>query len=135
MRTYSRKKQTVGVGMPANLLLHEFGSHLWFAFDEVLYHVGSSLTKKMWRDVDVRIMLDDEKYKAMGFGDPEHPHDNGRWVAYCLAFSELGKRMTGLPIDFQIQQTSHANKLYTSKDGHLRSALGMVPLRMAKFTS
>ena len=51
----------------------------------------------------------------MGFGDPERTHNNAKWVAFTLAFSALGKQMTGLPIDFQIQQTSHANRLYLAK--------------------
>lgn len=75
-----------------------------------------------WRDVDVRLMLDDEVYEAMGFGDPKRPHDNARWVAFTLAFTELGRKMTGLPIDFQIQQTSRANEV----DGNAgRHALGI----------
>lgn len=118
-----RPKDTVGVGMPTALLLHEFGSHLWFAFKHTAYHVGSSLTKPNWRDVDVRVMLPDEEYVA-NYGDPENPHRNGKWVADCLAFSALGKQITGLPIDFQIQHTTTANK-----DSGIRSALGFTPLR------
>ena len=111
-----------GVGMPAALHLESFGALLSDAFDgEVPYQVGSSLETTAWRDVDVRVMLDDEQYEAMGFGDPERPHSNAKWVAWVLAFSALGTAMTGLPIDFQIQQTSHAN----AKDDGPRSALGV----------
>ena len=115
----------MGVGMPQDLKLHEFGSKVWDAFGGPPYHVGSSLLEKLWRDVDVRMILDDEEYERMGFGDPERPHDNPRWIAYCLAFSALGAEMTGLPIDFQIQQQSLANKEFPGN----RSALGVVPLR------
>jgi len=114
--------------MPAALLLEQFGRVIYEAFGEVPYHVGSSLpgaNKPNWRDVDVRLMLDDEQYAAMGFGDPERTHSNAKWVAFTLAFSALGKQMTGLPIDFQIQQTSHANRLYLPSSGHGRSALGI----------
>ena len=118
----------MGVGMPAALYLNEFGSQIMSAFGEVPYHVGSSLLKKRgWRDVDVRLILDDEQYEAMGLGDPRRPHLNEKWVSLCLAYSALGKSMTGLPIDFQIQQRSHANKAFIEGD---RSALGLVPLRM-----
>lgn len=117
----------MGVGMPTTLLLHEFGSQVWHAFGEPPYHVGSSLTQKSgWRDVDVRLILDDETYAAKGLGDPKRPHSNGKWVALCLAFSALGKQMTGLPIDFQIQQQTVANAEYKGE----RSALGVVALRM-----
>lgn len=116
-----------GIGMPAALLLHEFGSQVWFAFGDMPYHVGSSLVGKVWRDVDVRLILSDEAFAAMFPEDAAvaHPHSCGKWVALCLAFSALGKSLTGLPIDFQIQQQSDANTKY---DGP-RSALGIVPLR------
>lgn len=118
----------MSVGMPEFLKLQEFGSKVWDAFGEIPYHVGSSLEKKTgWRDVDVRLILDDEVYASMGFGEPANAHQNARWVAMCLAFSCLGREMTGLPIDFQIQQSSDANKSYDKE--HKRSALGMIPLR------
>ena len=120
-----------GVGMPAGLWLNEFGSLVMSAFDEVPYQVGSSIAGagKPWRDVDVRVILDDAVWEAMGLGDPERTHSNGKWVAMCLAFSTLGKAMTGLPIDFQLQQRTQANAKYRGPDDH-RSALGFVPLRM-----
>jgi hypothetical protein len=120
-----------GVGMPAALWLNEFGSQVWSAFDEVPYLVGSAIYEKTWRDVDVRVLLSDKEYKRMGLGDPDDPHRNGKWVALCLAFSALGKKMTGLPIDFQIQQTTYANKRFPlTKTSGIRSALGLVQLRM-----
>ena len=112
----------MGVGMPADLYLEEFGYHIWVAFDEVPYHVGSSLMGKQWRDVDVRLILPDEKYERLGLGNPRHPHDNGRWVSLVLAYSALGRSLTGLPIDFQIQQQSWANEQYPGT----RSALGIL---------
>ena len=102
-------KKRAGIGMPATLYLQRFGDLLWDAFGEVAYQVGSSLSAPTWRDVDVRIMLDDEKYAALGFGDPTRPHENGRWCAYTLAFCAIGRQITGLPIDFQIQDTTTAN--------------------------
>jgi hypothetical protein len=117
-----------GVGMPAALLLDEFGSQIWSAFGTPAYLVGSALAGKKWRDVDVRLILSDEEYKAMGFGDPRDQHRNAKWVAYVLAFSALGKAMTGLPIDFQIQQQTQANKEHARP----RSALGVVELRIKR---
>lgn len=121
----------MGVGMPHALKLQEFGSQVWAAFGHPPYHVGSSVRDKAgWRDVDVRLILPDEEYEALGFGKPgQDEHNNDRWVAFVLAFSALGREMTGLPIDFQIQQRSHANKAYPRE---LRSALGMVPSRFFK---
>lgn len=118
----------MGVGIPAALLLNEFGSQVWSAFGEPPYLVGSALAGKQWRDVDVRLILSDKTYRSMGLGDPKYQHQNAKWVSLCLAYSALGKAMTGLPIDFQIQQQSHANKAF---DGP-RSALGGVALRIVK---
>src|SRR5678815_2312693 len=102
----------MGVGMPVALLLEEFGSQVWHAFGTPPYLVGSALLNKQWRDVDIRLILADEENAAMGFGDPQQAMQNGKWTALCLAFSALGKIMTGLPIDFQIQQQTHANAAY-----------------------
>lgn len=110
-----------GVGMPAALMLDEFGDAVRQAFGEYPYQVGSSLMTTAWRDVDVRLILSDERYAAEGYGDPERPECNAKWVAMVGAFSALGRAMTGLPIDFQIQQQTRANAQH---DGP-RCALGV----------
>lgn len=115
----------MGVSMPASLWLNEFGSLVFHAFGEHAYHVGSSVKDKTWRDVDVRVMLADEVYERLGLGDPKQPHANARWCAFALAFSALGKQMTGLPIDFQIQQLTAANTEFSRAAGCLRSCLGI----------
>lgn len=122
------KKKRAGIGMPATLHLQYFGDLLFHAFGEYAYHVGSSLNGKTWRDVDVRIMLDKGIYATMGFGDPKRPQENDRWCAYVMAFSELGRKVTGLPIDFQIQETDTANADYPH---HHRSSLIMCAVRRA----
>lgn len=110
----------MGVGMPTALILQEFGDHVYRAFGHVSYHVGSSLAEKQgWRDVDVRLILPDVEYEAMDLGDPRSPHENKRWCSIVLAWSAFGRTLTGLPIDFQIQQQSLANEQYKGK----RSAL------------
>jgi hypothetical protein len=115
----------VGVGQPQGILLNQFGDYLYAAFGEMPYHVGSSLEKKDgWRDVDVRLMLPDEEWARLQLGNPDNPHSNKRWVALTLAWSAFGRQITGLPIDFQIQQRKHANATYLHKPGlHYRSAL------------
>lgn len=116
----------VSVGMPNFLKLQEFGNQIWSAFGHCPYHVGSSLIRKNWRDVDVRLILPDEEYEGLGLGNPRYPSQNGKWVALCLAFSALGREITDLPIDFQIQQQTIANEEHDSP----RSAIGFTPLRM-----
>lgn len=118
----------MGVGMPQSLNLHRFGAYLNAMFGEHTYHVGSSLLNKDgWRDVDVRVILDDEVWDAMELGDPRNPHDNRRWVAYCLALSSFGRDLTGLPIDCQLQRRTEANEQFGRAQGCSRSFLGMIP--------
>ncbi len=121
-----RQEICVGVGMPAALWLDEFGSQVWSAFGEPPYLVGSALHGKQWRDVDVRLILDDEAYAALGLGRPDQAHLNAKWVSLCMAYSALGRAMTGLPIDFQIQQQTDANAKFKES----RSALGCIGLRI-----
>lgn len=121
----------MSVGQPQQYWLQQFGSLVWEAFgeDSFVFHVGSSLEKKDgWRDVDVRVMISNEEWARWGFPEPDLVHHDARYVAFCLAFSELGRKMTDLPIDFQIQRLEDANKEFTG----LRSAIGIVPHRFAK---
>lgn len=97
----------MSTGMPAGIWLNKFGGIVEDAFGEHPYQVGSSLTTKDWRDVDVRLILDDDVFAEM-FGQPES-YINAKVAAMELAFSALGSQMTGLPIDFQIQTMSHGS--------------------------
>src|SRR5690349_24117566 len=99
----------MSVGMPYTLLLQEFGEHVRRAFGHIPYHVGSSLTEKHgWRDVDVRLILDDDEWAAAGYGEPDREQNNPKWVSTILAWSAFGKTLSDLPIDFRIQQRTHA---------------------------
>lgn len=116
----------MGVGMPQGLLLEQFGEYVQQAFGHIPYHVGSSLRNKDgWRDVDVRLILPDEEYDALGFGGPYGGRKSRKWVATILAWSAFGKVLTGLPIDFQVQRQTEANKEYSPPDCP-RSALFVV---------
>ena len=114
----------MGVGMPSGLYLQDFGEHVRRAFGYIPYHVGSSLANKDgWRDVDVRLILPDEEYAALGYGVPDQQHYNAKWVSTCLAWSAFGKALTGLPIDFQIQQRSYANATFPGNRSGLFSIM------------
>lgn len=111
----------MSTGMPQGIWLNKFGAIITDAFGEVPYQVGSSLNTKKWRDVDVRLILPDEQYDEM-FGVPAN-EVNAKVAAFTLAFCALGKEMTGLPIDFQIQRQTDANAKYGRATGNVRSAL------------
>jgi hypothetical protein len=101
----------IGIGSPAVLLLDLFGDVVDDAFDSTAYLVGSAARGKEWRDVDVRVILDDEEYHR-NYGQVKPVRKGPRWSAMALAFSALGRQMTGLPIDFQLQSMTHANGQY-----------------------
>ena|SRR5580700_5451634 len=119
----------MAVGQPQQMLLNQFGDIISGAFGtHNVYHVGSSMgdNKKDWRDVDVRVMLDDEEWAKL-FGDlePANCHRSKKWEMLCIVFSHYGRHLTGLPIDFQIQRTKEANEQYSAKDGCYRSHCGI----------
>lgn len=118
------------VGMPASMHLDMFGRVVKWAFGTMPFLVGSATYKKLnWRDVDVRLILDDETFEKLDIGKPGDDASNAKWMSLCMAYSALGKEMTGLPIDFQIQQRTWANKKYdrTKRRGQ-RIPLGMFPV-------
>ena len=119
----------MSVGWPEYAKLHHFGTLVADAFGDWPFQVGSSVgndSKRSWHDVDVVLILADEEHAAMRIGHPDRAGENPRWVALCWAFSELGRSITGLPIDFKIQQRTHANAQH---GGRTRNALGTLPYR------
>lgn len=83
------------------------------AFDDYPYLVGSVMERGDYRDVDVRLMLDDERYAQLA--------DVVAIALLNLTITTYLRRATGLPVDFQIQERSAANELH---EGH-RNALGL----------
>lgn len=86
------------------------------AFDQPPYLVGTAGAggESTYRDVDVRLMLDDEEFAAAC-------PTQARWELLCLALSAYLSERTGLPVDFQIQRTAEANERY---GGKMRNPLG-----------
>lgn len=109
----------MSTGMPAGIWLNKFGTLVEDYFGHTCYQVGSSLRSKEWRDVDVRLLLPDDEFTER-FGGVHATYAHPKLAAIELAFSALGQKMTGLPIDFQIQPLTHANKHYGDQ---CRSAL------------
>src|SRR5690242_8822478 len=90
------------LGQPAPLLLDAWTRSVAEAFGRTPLLVGSSLRTKHWRDVDIRLVLDDDDYERLTGSMHELPH-NRRLAALNAAFSLWGQKVTGLPIDFQFQ--------------------------------
>lgn len=81
------------------------------------YHVGSSLERSDYRDVDLRCLLDDSEYERIIGGNEI------RLSFLNVVISEWLQARTGLPIDFQFQKRTEANKEFNG----MRSFIG-VPL-------
>lgn len=103
--------------------LEWFGLFIYKTLDEYPYLVGSACYKKDFRDVDLRVIVDDDRFKEL-FGDQTDWRNNPMLEAANLAFSALGKEMTGLPIDFQFQQMMNANS-EKANEGMVRNPLGV----------
>lgn len=99
-----------GPGVPGAMHLEAFGQAIADAFGHCPYHVGSSATSKTWRDVDVRLILDDDRFHALFPGFASAHHVDAWWSLFCAAMSELGRARTGLPVDFQVQSMTEANE-------------------------
>jgi hypothetical protein len=86
------------IGFPESILLNEFAGWIQVVFNRPIYLVGSALEKANPRDVDVAVILSDEEFEAMELRGEK----NAKWASLCLAYSVLGQKLTGLPIDFKI---------------------------------
>jgi len=107
--------------MPAWHYVNIFGELVEDYFGETAYIVGSAaeatlrgekgevIGDRTFRDVDIRVMLPDERYEAEGYRHIGGAPLGTKWSAVCLAFSALGERITGLPIDFQVQSVTEGN--------------------------
>lgn len=96
------------------------------AFDGLCcYLVGSCLLRRDYRDVDVRVILDDEHFDRLfpgaTCGASHAPQRHPLWSLMCTSIALMLKDQTGLPIDFQIQRQTQANEQF---NGH-RDALGI----------
>ncbi len=102
-----------------NKAFEAFGKHEGFG----CYLVGSTLLRKDFRDVDVRFILGDEAYDRVFKNN--HGYTNPLWSLLCVSISAWLSKATELPVDFQVQRQSEANKNFSLKNGHGRQPLGL----------
>jgi hypothetical protein len=86
------------------------------AFDRPVYLVGSTLARPNFRDIDLRLILDDADVVRLfgedgAYGRPDRPTPHSLQLLLHIALSDLVARAAGLPwpIDFQIQSMTEAN--------------------------
>lgn len=103
-----------------HFLLDVWCKEIKSVFGDYPYLVGSCITRKDYRDVDVRLILDDKTFNKLIFDGVKLPEEATvglrKLRGYAIAFSLWGEKVTGLPIDFQIEKMSTANKKYPKGD-------------------
>jgi hypothetical protein len=116
------------IGAPQFFNLNQACRVIVDAFGCNLYLVGSSMKKRDYRDVDLRLILDDEDFDRMFPGIHEGmrgaPSRDARWSLFCSSISEYLATHSCLPIDFQIQRRTEANNEYGAMH-HPRNAIGI----------
>jgi hypothetical protein len=93
------------IGFPDTEKLDHAAGVLTGAFHETCYLVGSATYTKAYRDVDVRMIMSDEKYDKLFGRTGISPF----WSLLCTSISYWMRHATGLPVDFQIQRQSRCN--------------------------
>lgn len=125
------RKKGLYIGAPACFALDLACRHVNDAFGEGsfgIYVVGSVLERPDWRDVDVRMIMADEAFQNL-FPEANVAAESweldSRWLMLTVMVSKFISEQTGLPVDFQFQPQTHANKRHSKP----RNAIGM---RLAK---
>lgn len=100
------------IGAPATFALELACKHLNRAFPGRCYVVGSVLQGPGHRDVDVRLMMNDEEFMKL-FPDVHNLQGtwefDTRWLLMTVQTSQWLSQQTGLNIDFQFQPSSWGN--------------------------
>ncbi len=82
------------------------------------YLVGSALKRRDFRDVDIRLILQDEEFDARFPGAGGRPDLHALWALTCSSIAVWLQMQSGLPIDFQIQRMTQANEEYGLEARH-----------------
>jgi hypothetical protein len=92
------------------------------AFDSLgCFLVGSATERADWRDVDLRMMFKDEDFAKLFPDAGEHWEHDSRWLLMTAAISDWLSKRSGLPVDFQFQPMTWANKKFDK----IRHAVGI----------
>lgn len=111
-----KRKKTSYVGVPAIFELTMACNVLIRAYGASIYHVGSSLQRPDWRDVDLVMILDDADFAREFPNAPLHSaaweHDP-KWLVLTVSLSKWLAKKAGVPVDFKFQPRTFANERHT----------------------
>ena len=116
------------IGAPQAFDLNQACLPIAHAFGHCVYLVGSALKRRDYRDVDVRVLLQDEAYDRLFPGITEAQQHHPLWSVLCASISLWLSQHSGLPVDFQIQRVSHANRDYPKQPRHALGFFHWTPL-------
>lgn len=90
-----------------------------------IYLVGSVSERRDWRDVDVRMIMNDDIFEKLFPDAGQDTSASGgaadaMWSAFCVSVSAYLSQQSGLPVDFQVQPQGPANEKHKKP----RNALG-----------
>lgn len=80
------------------------------AYGACIYLVGSATQRQDYRDVDVRVILEDADFDKKYPGIGSNHQLDARWSLDCSAISLWLAKHSGLKIDFQYQRQTEANQ-------------------------
>lgn len=112
----------VKVGQPGLMLLEPYCRLLTEAFGPC-YLVGACLDRRDYRHVDIRLIMDDDKFDSLFGGTWDTGNRSARWLVMCLGITKLLADTSGLPVDFQIQSETWSHTHFRHRE---RVAIGDV---------
>jgi hypothetical protein len=121
-REGERRPKVNYIGAPACFALELECKKICEAFNGYgCYLVGSAIERPDWRDVDVRLIMPDERFAQLFPDAGKYWEQDARWLLLTVAISERMSKVTGLPVDFQFQPQTHANECHKGT----RHAIGL----------
>jgi hypothetical protein len=113
------------IGAPGFFLLNQACRMVVEAFPEAfgVYLVGSALARRDFRDVDLRLIVSDDDFAGMFPGIGSNGWLHARWSLTCSSIALYLSQASALPVDFQIQSQTEANRDYPAPE-HPRCAMG-----------
>lgn len=114
--SYVGVPEVFSLGHCCNFIARAFGEH-------TCYLVGSATERPDFRDVDVVLILGDEKWRAL-FGTTDNGEVLPFWTLTMTALSEYIAKRTGLKVDFKVQSMTQANS--GPHEGKQRQPIGLM---------
>lgn len=113
-------------------MLGLFGRVVRDAWQETPYQVGSSLRDgEIPRDIDVRVMIPLAEFQQRFPGtDVDRRHVCEQWRAQMMVWSDWGRHLTGLNIDFQVEPEDDANLRFPTEERRPIGGRGDKPKEM-----